>query len=584
MILEEIRQNLVSSGENILKYYDNIEDKHKTTFYSLFMFNETSKKYIIDSINQIEHDKILPYAILRKNVTKMLFSYTIYNKCDNMRCEHNEKPIKSNNYLKVCPKCKSGISIDNEEKLNNTIKYYLSFYSFYILSEEKESIYLVNLNYENKYYIKKGNQNLKDSIYYLLKHDSININYLAYKYGNKIEQNLLFDYIQANNLIMSIDNINFYPSQDRFIENKNNIYFNTYTGNKYLNLQLSQKDKDKFKKQELKKLCPNIYYLLSNLSNSNEDSLNYLINYLSFVLCNPNMRTEKVISFFGEEETGKGIFYNFILNVLFEGYCSFISMKELEDDTFNEHYENKLFVFVDESYYKKIIESMMLNYATCKSMTINHKHGAKKPTEVFFNFICASNKEIPMKVGKRRSVYFRSKTLGGSRSKAGEVGERLVNNIPNEINDFAYYLKSLDVSFKTINKGCDNSYKEDINNSLKTIEERFVDEMFSYKTLNDFIVANTQYSDNISAESYLSKYLKEGFLEYNLFLDMYNKFRLLNGINSRISLNKFTWFCNKLDIDKNNTDMFKRGFNDSNKNVFWINKDLIVDLYKKYNI
>jgi len=95
--------------------------------------------------------------------------------------------------------------------------------------------------------------------------------------------------------------------------------------------------------------------------------------------------------------------------------------------------------------------------------------------------------------------------------------------------------------------------------------------MLSYQTLNDFVYSSL--GENIG------DYIKSDFIEYELFLKCYNKYRFNQGLKTSTTLNKFNWFCNKLNMDKENLEDFKRGYNNEKRNVFWINKDIISKLY-----
>jgi hypothetical protein len=373
--------------------------------------------------------------------------------------------------------------------------------------------------------------------------------------------------------IKPIHDLGFRPVKERlyFIDNK--MFFNCYQGNKYLNFNKTDIPKDKLN-INIEKQCPNIYLLLRNLTGYNDEAFKYINKYLSFILQNPSLRTQKVISFYGDEATGKGIFYEYILNCLFENYVSYIGMEDMESG-FNSYYSKKLFVFIDESRYNKQIEQHMLRMTTAKTAIINHKNGKKEEEEIHFNYICASNKDIPMKVGARRSIYFRSETLGGNPDKAKEIGKTLVENIPKEIENYFYYLLNMNITFEDINKGIENDEKFLIEEATRDIKDIFVDTLRSFQDLEKFInYVNKKSQTNINIENYLQRSEGTTFVEMALLFDLYNSFLKSEGWKTTYAHNKMGFLYHKLKIDREK-EINKNLFNREGRRVQFIDVQIL---------
>ena len=564
--LNDRKKNRISQLKGYLRKSDFVEVNIQELFNWISLYDlEAFKKYIPNEI--------------------LFFKL----ECQNEECRKFLEPFNSRMYKKSCPHCnKKSLIWKNEIEMETYFIDSLSRFRIYNVRNKNNVVYLLRNEEEKKHFVINGSSNLGERLYLDLRSLNVNCEYLRgyFKNYSKNIESLLIDYIKSNLEIKPLFDLGFRPIKELMYFKSGELYFNDFRGNKYLNFNKKDIPKDKLN-INLEKECPNIHHLLSNLTGFDEESFNYLCNYLSFCLQFPYIRTQKVISFYGDEATGKGIFYDDILNVLFNKYCQFITMKTLLKDDFNSHYSKSLFVFVDEARYVKSIEQEMLSNTTANEIQINNKNGTKGPEEVFFNYICASNEDIPMKVGNRRGIYFKSSVLGGSEEEAKKIGKQFKEKIPKELDDFFYYLLSLNPTFDLINEGIENEEKEDIMNATKSFKERFVDEIKNFKSLGDFVnyVNHNSPSNDIQTHNYILEKEEITYFEVSLLFDLFNAYVKIEDKNYNLYHNKMNFIFSKLDIDKEKD--CRRMFNRENRRVLFIDKDTLVsklNFEKKENL
>jgi len=576
IIEEDLKQNY----KECFVYYISLSRQEKFKFRILWKLSDETKDYLINCIKQIGEGKILIFSMLFERLCKELFNYNFKYYCNNQNCKSSEDGIKTNKLLKSCPTCKSSLDLTNKDKLENCFKYYINQLDFFILSDERETIYLIYCEENKSYYIKKGNNNLKDFVLFQLqKIKDFNMNYLKFLYGDKLKENLLLQYIKENNYVKCINDVNFKPTNELFFQDDEKIYFNKYKGNEYLNLVLDDNDKKLMKTLDLEQECPNIYLLLNNLVGFDKKGLKYFIDWISYIFNNPHSKSQKALILFGNEGTGKGILSTFVLAKLFNGYFEDINSSAL-DTPFNDFLTNNIITVFQETKYNKDHEDRLKNWVTEEKIYINTANGKKGTQKNYSNLIMTSNNSRPAKIGDRRTVYFYSRVLGGDKLKSAEIGSILVKNIPNELLNFAKYLKYLNIEFDTINKGYDSQIKRDVLNSCKSIEERFLDEMFSYLSFDDFI-KSLCFDNNYKNEILEIKEINgTKYIIYNFFLECYNKFLKEQSYKGNTSSNRFSWFLTKLNISKENKKQVIKTRNIAKKTAYYINLDLIDNMYK----
>lgn len=466
---------------------------------------------------------------------------------------------------------------EEKESRKNEVIDYFSRYQIFLLMDDPKTKYVVYDNTNNNYFEKHGDENLAKMLHIIAVNNEINLTNLTLFYfeSKKNMENLLLDFLRDNKVIKTINNIGFKPTNELIYEEEGKQFFNKYVPNEYLILEKSNQ------KIKLEKDCPSINRVLTNITGNDEEGKKYLINLLSFMIKNPHIKTGKLIVFFGEEAAGKGIFYSQILKSLFGKYSKTITGRDLESN-YNGFLSEVIALYINEVSNRKEYENTLKNWITEEEILINNKYGSSGSEKTFFTIFADVNGNNPIKAGERRGVYFKSKTLGNDKNLAPEIGAELVDKIPKEINLFAQYLVNYDCSYDYLNQGYETQAKKDILNASKSIEDNFIDEMFSYSDFESFVNSINDYPIMSSKYINLGDWIKNNFIEVNLFHKLYNIFRKRNEYRE-VDINKFTWFYDKLNIDRKNPDHFTRRYNDYKKNVYWINADIIAKKYSEYN-
>lgn len=587
---EELKQLFSINKHNFLKiYYENIQKPLIKQFYTNFILNNEIREYLIEFLEGIYLDQnnviylkdgsLLTWKYLFDEVYQKFFSAFLEYLCSNPSCSNSENKYCVISPIKTCPKCKSPIELLNLDKLEFGLKFILSSYEFYNLDGEKNTTYIILDKNLNNMIIKAGDSSFKDFLLLRITNNHINrkddkkellINYNFLKlYGNNSFDNLLLNFVKEHCSIKNVWHINFKPVKEKLFYEDQLLYINKYKGNKYLNLEREDH------KYNIEKHCPNINFLLNNLTGNDSKGKEYLIKYLAFILQNPHIRTQKMILLAGDQGAGKGRFKDLILRPLFEKYISDINGLAL-DRPYNSFLKNCIVLWIDEIQYKKEHINPLKNWITEDYVYISNKYGTEETTKIYCNLIVTSNENKPIGINGRRLVYFRSKVLGGSNDKAQVIGEKLTKKIPLELDIFATILKSIDIDFDYINKGYDTQAKRDLEESLLSLEDQFIRELNEYEDISLF---GSYYSQEYSYDSEYSKlnnignYMHNDFLIIDYFLDCYNVFRHNKGLK-KVNLASFSiWFYEKMNVNRDDKSQYKRG-KINNKNVHLVNIDL----------
>jgi hypothetical protein len=219
-----------------------LED-HKLRIFRLWQgLNETSRKVLYSYLSYEPSNKKIR-EILTNNggllvlngLTKMLFdrengvfTFDVEFYCENRDCVHYDEPLITNkNYYKKCPKCdNSKLKIGNFDKLKDTFNgFYLSRFAIFYLESEKTCTYLIFDKYKNTFELKKGNDNLGIHLEVKLRNYLCPIeSFMVYLSGNSKStiKTLLVNYLNAENLIGSLSNLNFRPTNEKIFTYENN--------------------------------------------------------------------------------------------------------------------------------------------------------------------------------------------------------------------------------------------------------------------------------------------------------------------------------------------------------------------------
>lgn len=587
--LAKYKKNEINSPNNKINVPTEIISNDKLQTIKRFNFilqNKKENKMLIDTYEakNLQDDFAGDRSSAEQYVVNSIIfkGFTNYEEVNHlmMRCSIGKWQEEPEQYRQIT--FRKGLKLyeqKQEEKKTRKSKIteYFKSLEFFLLVDEPKTKYIIYDPNNQTYCEKHGNDSFSDYLYSLAITNKVNLEDLSLFYfdSKKSQQSQLLDFIKEQGLITLVNNVNFKPINERVYREDNKTFFNVYTPNEFLALSPDSTIID------LKNDVPNIYTLLWNITGEQKQGFDYLINLLSFMLKNPHIKTGKLIVFFGEEAAGKGIFYNEILKKLFSKYAIMITERDLEDK-YNGFLSQKLAVFINEISSNKKYENTLKNWTVEQEQRINNKYGSDTNEKTYCTIFADVNGDNPLFAGERRGVYFKSRTLGGNQIKATEIGSQLVENIPKEINSFAQYLINQEVDYSLISKGYDSVVRKDIMDKQATIEQRFVDEMFSYKDLESFVNVVNSYEFNKFNGIFLGNYIKDNFIEVELFLNLYNSFRKKHQIKDS-TLNRFSWFYDKLNIDRNNVEHFKRNYNENNKNVYWVNATLIGKEFNRRN-
>lgn len=577
----------VESNElsTFLKYRIIKEDFYKELKIHKSDLNKLSK---IDYLNFI--DDFSNYFI--ENAKNKYFETEIKYKCSNPQCEFS---FFSKNSYRECPKCKNKFNSDsifNIEQLKLTLLKDLNQFLYFFIEAEKQTEYLIFEENKQKIIEKTGNGTIKDFLYILCSEKNINIEFLKNIYNsfNQGIDSLLFKFFRENIITKRIWSQNFRPNAElRFFEDKK-TYFNCYFPNKYMIVR-----EKKECNIDIKKECPNIHLLISNLTNYREDCFIYIINYLSAILQNPEKRTEKVLNIFGQEASGKGTFFYRILEPLYK-YAKIVKMKELESD-YTDHYSKSLILFIDEARPNKDLEDELKSIVTASKIDINPKYGKRRTEDNFMNIIIASNHNLSLTMGNRRMVCLKTRSLGKTQEETSLIGSQLNREIPKEIDKFAEFLYNFKYSRMLIENGIDNIEKKDLLNATLSIEKLFLEEFNNFSTFAEFEKQYQNGLNNSELNELRAENIKGEYISLDYLLNLYNNYRKsINNKYSRIAINKFSWIYDELGVSReiDSKEVTRITFNNHKKTAIRIEhilklfttidiKEDIKDYIKKYN-
>lgn len=150
---------------------------------------------------------------------------------------------------------------------------------------------------------------------------------------------------------------------------------------------------------------PDAYkFFFNHLTSSDQDSFDYLIDWLAFAI-NPNKRNLTTLVLISKPGTGKGVFYDCVLQPLF-GVSNAVLLRGQDSlkSRFNASYANKRLIFFDEA---QLTDQEALNrFKAFANTTIEIEQKGKDPTYIknWANTVLAANElnAIYIEPGDRR--------------------------------------------------------------------------------------------------------------------------------------------------------------------------------------
>lgn len=385
---------------------------------------------------------------------------------------------------------------------------------------------------------------------------------------NKVTFYSLFSDIESRNLLSKIDMI---PSTtEKIYENQEGkLIFNTFRG-----LKLSRKNH-----YEPFNPPSSIYRILNHIAllcgidindsdldkcpDLNNDTMKFILNYLSHIVIKPYEKTGKVLIFRSEREgTGKNIFFEWFGNEIIGRKYSYYG-KGIEDisEKFNSLLENKIFCLLDEAreFSSRIDVDDIKRAATCTIINIEGKGKEKRDVSDYTNIVILTNNSwvISVKDSNRRIVMMNcieryGDYMGQNKEYKNKYFDILRNQyfqnekVKQDFFDFLYSRENILISMHDI-RIPENSLIQEIRERSKTPLQSFVEQKIS----DIFNCEKVHKKDHIKVIVFATK-SRDIYERYKLFVSNYFSNCKVMAINS-FSEGFKKYFKKNNDKDKNNS-------------------------------
>lgn len=359
---------------------------------------------------------------------------------------------------------------------------------YYLEEEKKETCYLLYYPKKN-YYVQKGLSELLTNIFYDLKDKGFDFE-KAWDFPNWVDKwdklslkakegyyyNHIYTKLSTEKRIKLIYNINYAPTEEKFIYIDNKKFFNIYKKTNLLAQDNTEIDEYDFR---------HIKELVLNLCENNKEYYNWFISWLAHQIQNPSSKLPTAVIFQGEQGTGKGVFKTQVLDSIFGGNCQEINQTHLEA-SFNEYLLGKQIIVANEVMHndnRQTLPNILKNLVTDEYITIQRKFRKDLVIRNYTHWIFCTNSDNPIKIeeGDRRYSVFKSKKLRGGGQEAMKFVKALIDNKDHELPHFLAYLKNLDVDYFSVAQPLLTDAKEDIIELNRDSTERFFEFLKSHK-------------------------------------------------------------------------------------------------------
>jgi len=334
-----------------------------------------------------------------------------------------------------------------------------------------------------------------------------------------------------------IDGIKFKPIDDiLFIDNiDKKTYFNTFKAPnsfKLINSKIDNTFDNKF--DWFKNNCSYHYKLLMNLHSNNELAVADTLMKISDKLKYPDKKAQDIIIFYPGERAGKGIFFKYVLQPIFEKYAKKTLMSKLNSD-FNAFLTETLILVLEEGKRDADLIETLKEATTESTILINEKGKNQRQEQIYFLSFVFSNNMNPIDLGKSRGSYHICKPLGNNWDKCQEKGKELVNNLPNETQDFIKYLYSLDFEHQDALLPFQTEAKDNVNDLNKSPLELFYDRLLSFPTLENSLTDLYYERFGVSDLNLNLKTIKNNiYISKDIIRESYNNFCKSSGFKSNL--------------------------------------------------
>lgn len=301
-----------------------------------------------------------------------------------------------------------------------------------------------------------------------------------------IYDNLVFKKDDLVKLITKVNGTTYKPTKDLIYINSTQKLVNLNYPKQFIeklnyNIDEIEPLKDKF---------PTILTILDNLCENKKKSLNWALDWFSYVVrYNLGLENKKIstsILFYGGQGSGKNLFINGIMDV-------FIKTKELSqndlENGFNYYLMESNLITFNEIEVKKNKGTMDIikNMITCNYHSINLKGVPQFEIPNIHNYLFTSNKKIPLPIesdDRRFTIFKPIKTIASllSFQDINKLDECLKN--PNKKNKFYselinfgnYLVNNKNIS-SNLNKPLQNQTKKILTTKSVSINDKFIQEL-----------------------------------------------------------------------------------------------------------
>ena len=311
--------------------------------------------------------------------------------------------------------------------------------------------------------------------------------------------------------------LDFYPIHDKIISPE---YFNTFKG-----FKMNNDSYDYTIGEQEEKDLESFLNHLKFLSDNDEKSYLYLLNYFSQLIQQTHILPKVILLWKSPQGFGKGIIKQFFEEMMGFKYVWICPKIEQLLGKHNEDLADKILIFIDELEGKKGFEfkEELKNIAVEPTISINPK--GLKPYDIsnFTRFIILSNNSNPVSIppDDRRFVVIQSRQPKPTRHYFNNLG-RILKNKSSMYHIFNYF-KNFNITLDLANDRPITDAYDCMKNSQQNPIYSYLDELFSRDLIDDYLEKEDDdylihmKSDNIFIKSSIFYHSFKSYLEkYNL--------------------------------------------------------------------
>ncbi|MDN5128056.1 DUF5906 domain-containing protein [Aliarcobacter butzleri] len=213
-----------------------------------------------------------------------------------------------------------------------------------------------------------------------------------------------------------------------------------------------------------------IYRLILHLVNYDIKRANWIINWLAYFF-QELKKSQVALVLLGVQGAGKGIFFNEVIKPLFgEGFVKTINDKSLDTRFLGSLVENTMFFNLDEISANKSQKNSIKNFlkalVTNGTITAEKKYkNMDKEIPIFGQVLITSNELYALEIepsDRRFTVFNTGENLAHCNFLGFGNYESLSNAIKNDLEQFAVYLKSIQIDVQMANTALNTTEKDNL--------------------------------------------------------------------------------------------------------------------------